>query len=148
MTHLNLITLKVQSNPKNSFKIYQKIKKSILFFTVFIVILTIVALLGMVSYTTSRRTKEIGVRKINGSTVKNIFFLLNRTYFVLLGIALVIAIPLAYALYNALPGNFKIAPPVWMPFFCSILNLNNHFFKYRVPNIKGSNQESCRSVEV
>ena len=131
---------------ENSFKIYQKIKKSILFFTVFIVILTIVALLGMVSYTTSRRTKEIGVRKINGSTVKNIFFLLNRTYFVLLGIALVIAIPLAYALYNALPGNFKIAPPVWMPFFAAFLILIIIFLSTGYQTLKAATRNPVEAL--
>jgi putative ABC transport system permease protein len=108
---------------ENSFKIYQMVKKSISFFSVFIILLAIIALLSMVSYSISRRTKEIGIRKINGSSVQDLFLLLNRDYFVLLGISLLIALPLAYIAYSALPGNFKIPPPVWVPFFAAFIIL-------------------------
>jgi putative ABC transport system permease protein len=108
---------------ENSFKIYQTIKKSISFFSLFTILLAIIALLSMVSYSISRRTKEIGIRKINGSSVQNLFLLLNRDYFILLGISLVVALPLAYLAYSALPGNFKIQPPVWVPFFAAFIIL-------------------------
>jgi len=108
---------------ESSFKIYQTIKKSISFFSFFIVLLAIIALLSMVSYSIARRTKEIGIRKIVGSSVKNLFLMLNRDYFILLGLSLVIALPMAYLAYNALPGNFKISPPVWVPFFATFIVL-------------------------
>jgi putative ABC transport system permease protein len=101
---------------ENSFKIYQSIKKSVFFFALFIVLLAIISLLSLVSYSIDRRTKEIGIRKINGSSVRGLFLLLNRDYFVLLGISLVVALPVAYLTYRALPGNFKIPPPFWVPF--------------------------------
>lgn len=108
---------------ENSFKIYQTVKKSISFFSFFIVLLAIIALLSMVSYSINRRTKEIGIRKINGSSVQNLFLLLNRDYFILLGISLIVALPLAYVAYSALPGNFKIPPPVWVPFLACLIIL-------------------------
>ena len=108
---------------ENSFKIYQTVKKSISFFSFFTILLAIIALLSMVSYSISRRTKEIGIRKINGSSVYNLFLMLNRDYFILLGISLVVALPLAYLAYSALPGNFKIQPPVWVPFFAAFIIL-------------------------
>jgi putative ABC transport system permease protein len=100
---------------ENSFKIYQSVKKSIIFFSVFVILLAIIALLSMVSYSINRRTKEIGIRKINGSSVQKLFLLLNRDYLYLLGISLLIALPLVYLTYNVIPGNFKIPPPVWVP---------------------------------
>ena len=108
---------------ESSFKIYQTIKKSISFFSFFIILLAIIALLSMVSYTIARRTKEIGIRKIVGSSVKNLYLMLNRDYFILLGLSLVIALPMAYLAYDALPGNFKISPPVWVPFFAAFIVL-------------------------
>jgi len=108
---------------ESSFKIYQTIKKSISFFSFFIILLAIIALLSMVSYSISRRTKEIGIRKINGSSVESLFLLLNRDYFTLLGISLIIALPLAYLTYSAFPGNFKIPPPIWVPFFAACIIL-------------------------
>ena len=108
---------------ESSFKIYQTIQKSVSFFSIFIIVLAIIALLSMVSYSISRRTKEIGIRKINGSSVKRLFLLLNRDYLYLLGISLLIALPLAYMAYSALPGNFKIPPPVWVPFLAAFIIL-------------------------
>ena len=108
---------------ENSFKIYQTIKKSVSFFSVFIVLLAIIALLSMVSYTISRRTKEIGIRKINGSSVRNLFLLLNRDYLYLLGLSLLFALPLAYLTYGVMPGNFKVPPPVWVPFLAAFVIL-------------------------
>lgn len=98
-----------------SFKIYQSVKRSISFFSSFIILLAIISLLSMVSYSIARRTKEIGIRKINGSSVTKLFLLLNRDYFILLGISLTVALPLVFLAYRALPGNYKIPPSPWMP---------------------------------
>jgi len=35
----------------------------------------------------------------------------------------VIALPLAFLAYDALPGNLKISPPVWVPFFAAFIVL-------------------------
>lgn len=104
-----------------SFKIYQTVKRSISFFMYFIILLAIIALLSMVSFAIARRTKEIGIRKINGSSVAKLFLLLNRDYFILLGISLAAALPLIFLTYKALPGNYKIPPPVWVPLLAVII---------------------------
>lgn len=99
---------------ENSFKIYHAVNRTILFFTVFNIFLAIIGLLGLVSFTVLRRTKEIGVRKINGSTSFDIFFLLSREYFILLGYALAIAIPGAWWVYEKLPGANKLHVQPWV----------------------------------
>jgi putative ABC transport system permease protein len=53
-------------------------------------------LLGLASFTTQRRTKEIGIRKANGATVPNIIRLLLSDYLRLIAIANIIAWPLCY----------------------------------------------------
>ncbi len=53
-------------------------------------------LLGLVMFTTQRRTKEIGIRKILGSSVSGIVGLLTKEYAVLVLVANIIAWPLAY----------------------------------------------------
>lgn len=106
---------------ENSFKIYQTVKKSISFFSFFIILLVIIALLSMVSYAIAGRTKEIGIRKINGSSVTMLFLLLNQDYFILLGISLVLALPMVFLVYRAFPGNFKIPLPVWVPFIAVLI---------------------------
>lgn len=53
-------------------------------------------LLGMVTYTTETRTKEVGIRKVMGATVWQIIFLLSRSFLGLLLLAGLIALPLGY----------------------------------------------------
>ena len=96
------------------FKVYHAINHTILFFTVFNIFLAMIGLLGLVSFTVIRRTKEIGVRKINGSTSLSIFYLLSREYFILLCCALVIAFPSALWILGKLPGTYKLPPQPWI----------------------------------
>ncbi|HEX9955906.1 MAG TPA: FtsX-like permease family protein, partial [Fibrella sp.] len=53
-------------------------------------------LLGMVTYTTQTRVKEIGVRKVMGAEVSQIVWLLSRDFVILLVIAAAVALPLGY----------------------------------------------------
>lgn len=99
---------------ENTFKIYHAVNRTILFFTVFNVFLAMIGLLGLVSFTVFRRTKEIGVRKINGSTSVNIFYILSREYFILLFFALLIAIPSAWWVYEWIPSANKLHAPPWV----------------------------------
>ena len=57
-------------------------------------------LYGLAAFTTEQRTKEIGVRKTLGASVANIVLLISREFILLVVIALVIAIPLAYLAMN------------------------------------------------
>jgi len=61
--------------------------------TVFIACL---GLFGLAVHTTAQRTKEIGVRKVLGATVPQVVALLSADVLKLIGIALVLAVPLAY----------------------------------------------------
>lgn len=53
-------------------------------------------LLGMVTYQTQTRIKEVGVRKVMGAEVAQIIWLLSRDFVKLLSIAAAIALPLGY----------------------------------------------------
>lgn len=53
-------------------------------------------LLGLTAFTTERRTKEIGVRKVIGASVNNIVMLVAKDFVVLVVIATLIAFPVAW----------------------------------------------------
>jgi putative ABC transport system permease protein len=57
-------------------------------------------LFGLAAFTAERRTKEIGIRKVIGATVSNIFFLLSREFIKLMLIAFILACPIAYFSMN------------------------------------------------
>lgn len=63
-------------------------------------------LFGLASYTTSLRTKEIGIRKTLGASVSSIVLLLSKEYVKLVLIANVIAWPLIFYLINQWLQNF------------------------------------------
>uniref|UniRef100_UPI00404B6319 FtsX-like permease family protein n=1 Tax=Fulvivirga sp. TaxID=1931237 RepID=UPI00404B6319 len=57
-------------------------------------------LLGMVIYTTERKTKEVGIRKILGAKNSNLAYLLSKEFLKLIAISIIIASPLAYLFNN------------------------------------------------
>ena len=72
------------------------VKKLAGYFTIVAIVISMLGLLSLVMYTTSLRTKEVGIRKVLGATVRNILHLLSKEYARLISIALVIAIPVSY----------------------------------------------------
>ena len=50
----------------------------------------------MVTYTAETKTKEIGIRKVLGASVASIVVMLSKEFLILVGIAMIIAFPLAY----------------------------------------------------
>lgn len=60
------------------------------------VFISCLGLLGLVIYTTTHRTKEIGVRKVLGASVTQIVTLLSKDFMILVLLAFVIAAPLAW----------------------------------------------------
>ena len=59
------------------------------------ILVACLGLLGLSSYTSIQRTKEIGIRKACGASVSHIILLLTKSYFRLILIALLIAVPVA-----------------------------------------------------
>ena len=57
-------------------------------------------LFGLASFTTGRRTREIGIRKVLGATAPGIVHLLSREFFKLVLVANVIAWPVAYVVMS------------------------------------------------
>ena len=60
------------------------------------VFIAILGLVGLVSYTVDRRRREIGIRKVLGASASSIFLLINRQYFRLFAISLVLSIPFTW----------------------------------------------------
>lgn len=65
-----------------------------IFFASFAIFIACLGLFGLVAYTTLQRTKEIGVRKVLGASVRSILLLLSRDFVRLLIVASIITLPL------------------------------------------------------
>jgi putative ABC transport system permease protein len=71
--------------------------------TVFSILAIVIICLGLYSVTSvliARRTKEIGVRKVNGAGISNIIFMLSSEFLIWFAVAFVIACPLTFLAMN------------------------------------------------
>ena len=65
-------------------------------FTLLAILISCLGLFGLASFVVEQRTKEIGVRKVLGASVSDLWMLLSKDFVQLVIIALVIAMPIAY----------------------------------------------------
>jgi putative ABC transport system permease protein len=70
--------------------------KLFLHFAILAIIISCLGLMGLASYSTIQRTKEIGVRKVIGASVGNIVLLLSEDFLKLVGWSFLIAAPLSW----------------------------------------------------
>ena len=95
-------------------------------FSVIAICIACLGLFGLASYTAIKRTKEIGVRKVIGSSVKNIVFLLSKDLLKPVLLGTIIAIPIGYYIMQKWLQNFayKTAINWWVfaiAFFLAVL---------------------------
>jgi putative ABC transport system permease protein len=81
-------------------------------------ILACLGLSGLTSFTAERRTKEIGIRKVNGATIFSIMCLLLNNYTRWLTMAFFVAAPVAFLIGNIFLSRFYFRSP--MPFWTFI----------------------------
>lgn len=88
------------------------------------VIISCLGLLGLASFTTTQKLKEIGVRKVLGASISSIIYLLTRRFMRLILIASVISFPLTwYAMDTWLSGFAFRVGIQWELFFIPLLIL-------------------------
>lgn len=64
------------------------------------ILISCLGLLGMATYSTETRIKEISIRKVLGSSDGSLVYLLSKGFFVILILAILIGVPLAYLINN------------------------------------------------
>ena len=70
--------------------------KLFLNFAVLAIFISCLGLLGLASYSTMQRTKEIGIRKVMGASVTNIVNLLSKEFLALVLISFLVAVPIVW----------------------------------------------------
>lgn len=76
------------------------------YFAIFAILISCLGLFGLVSYATEQRTKEVGVRKVLGASVSNLFLLLTGDFTKLVFISLLFSIPLGWFIMSKWLDNF------------------------------------------
>lgn len=84
------------------------------------ILIACLGLFGLTSFTTARRTREIGIRKVLGSSVRNVVLLLSKELLWPVLLATLIAIPFAYGIMHSWLQNFAYRTAVqWWLFVLS-----------------------------
>ena len=65
-------------------------------FAVLTILLTVMGLYGLAYFTAKQRTREIGIRRVMGAPLLDIVRRINREFIILMGLALLVAFPLAF----------------------------------------------------
>ena len=85
---------------KYYYTFFEDIMYTVGFATLLAIIIAVFGLLGMATYSTRTRTKEIGIRKVFGAEVNHIVLLISKSYLWLMFIAAVIGSIVAYLVNN------------------------------------------------
>ncbi|WP_299583662.1 ABC transporter permease [uncultured Sunxiuqinia sp.] len=88
------------------YKKEEQLGNSVVIFALVALIITCLGLLGQISQITQYRTKEIGIRKVNGAKVTEILTMLNKDFIKWVAIAFVIACPIAWYAMSKWLENF------------------------------------------
>jgi len=81
-------------------------KQTLFYFSITVIVLACLGLIGLISYSTLRRRKEIAVRKVNGATTLQIILMLSKSTVVFLAISFAIGIPVSYYLAKSWLNGF------------------------------------------
>lgn len=95
------------------FAAWLSFKRIFLFFTSISILVATLGMFGLVLFISRKKTKEIGIRKILGSTLFDILRLLTSETQFLMGLAVLIAFPSAVYVYQILPGAYKFELGLW-----------------------------------
>lgn len=97
--------------------------RMLLFFTVLAILIAVMGVFGLVALSTEQRTKEIGIRKVNGAHSDRIVRMFCREYLVWVGIAFVVACPVGYWLMSNWLSEFAYQTPIswWLFLLAGLL---------------------------
>jgi putative ABC transport system permease protein len=88
---------------------YESFKRMATFNIIFAFIsifISCLGLYGIIMFFIARKTKEIGVRKVNGASINHIMYMLNLNLFIWVATAFIIATPIAWYAINKWLENF------------------------------------------
>jgi putative ABC transport system permease protein len=89
------------------------------YFSLIAILIACLGLFGLVSFSTQRRNKEIGIRKINGAKISEILIILNKDYIIRVGIAFIIAVPVSWYFMHKWLQTFAYKTELSWWIFCT-----------------------------
>ncbi|MBO9613962.1 MAG: ABC transporter permease [Dyadobacter sp.] len=133
----------------NMYESEQRVGKLFGIFAGLAVVIACLGLFGLAAFTTIQRTKEIGVRKVLGASVLSIVSLLSKDFVKLVGIAIVIASPLAWYGMNQWLSDFayKVSIEWWVFLLAGVLVVSVALLTVSFQSIKAALVNPVKSLK-
>jgi predicted permease len=118
------------------------------YFAILAVLISCLGLFGLASFLTEQRTKEIGIRKVLGSSIQGIIFLLSKQFLKWVAVANIIALPIAwYISYRWLQNYpYRTTTGVWIFILTAALTLVIALLTVSYKSIKAARSNPVNSL--
>ncbi len=123
--------------------------KLFLSFATLAIVLSCLGLVGLSTFSTTQRTKEIGIRKVLGSSVPEILGLLSRDFLVLIMVSMIISIPVSWFSMNRWLEGFayRINISWWLFAVAGIIIVLVAFASISYQTLKAANANPVKSLK-
>ncbi|MBB3840284.1 putative ABC transport system permease protein [Runella defluvii] len=127
----------------------QRVGTIALIFAILTIFIACLGLFGLITYIAEQRTKEIGVRKVLGASLWSIVGLLSKDFLKLVGIAFLIAAPLAYYAMNTWLEDFafRVEIPWWIFVAAGVATMLLAFLTVSFQSIKAALMNPVKSLK-
>jgi putative ABC transport system permease protein len=112
----------VDDDIEQQYNAEEKFTQVFTLFTVLAIVIACLGTFGLISFAAERKSKEIGIRKVLGASVRHVSFLLIREFIILLLIASAIGLPFTWYFLNDWIETFVYRTTIgWGPFVLALL---------------------------
>ena len=118
-------------------------------FAILTIIVACLGLFGLVTFTAEQRFKEIGIRKVLGSSATQIVALLSKDFLKLVAVSFLIAFPLSFYLMNRWLQDFAYRINIqWYLFvLAAVITLGIAFLTIVIKSFKAANANPIKSLK-
>jgi putative ABC transport system permease protein len=114
----------LDSQIEEQYQSEKRFSKIFLCFSVLSLLIACFGLYGLISYATIQKTKEIGIRKVLGATVRGIVLMLSTDLLKLVALAFLVAAPVSWLIMNSWLQDFAYRTTIgWWMFAVSGLSV-------------------------
>ena len=94
----------------------EKLSSLITMFTMLSILISVIGVFGLVLFETQYRRKEIGIRRVHGSSVASILKMFNMMYLRIVAICSLVAVPVSYIVIDRWMQQFayRATMAVWV----------------------------------
>jgi putative ABC transport system permease protein len=125
------------------------LSRLITLFSLIAIFISIVGVFGLVVFDSECRRKEIGIRKVLGSSTMGIILMFNKVYVKILLICFVVAVPIAWYAVSRWLENFAYRTPMywWVYLFAFVAVAGITVLTVTIQNWRVANDDPVKSIK-